>query len=272
MDRVLIVSDDVAFIGHIENTLKQVGFEVAQQSNEVHLQLAIDSFTPEMIIVKGDTPKLSTLRVGQILKEVVDYKGKIILIMNTDQKIDPADFSALKMDYLLFEPVGAVKVISHVLNLMSGDREVVRKKLLNIAQSDSRFRENEGALLVSSGKSIEEELIYVTGYVDDPTKMQVENISQQNINQPQNELDIIKSKFMQELTEKSSKYSNHIESYNKAIAHLNVDLKTGHNKKHTHSIQKKLRAEFIVDSGKDSMENLDRERRKFAVALVKKDK
>lgn len=262
MDRVLIVSEEVIFTSHVEKTLMEVGFEVAVQSSEAGLHEAIVNFRPSLIIVKGGSAKLSSLRVGQLLKETVKYAGKVILILNQNQNIDPNDINRVKMDYLLFEPVGAVKVVSHVLNLMTEQRDVVRGRLQQIAENDPTFRKQEENFMVS-GKTVDQELIHVTGKIkkDDITHVKSKE-----------EMQHIKKAIMQELTENEAKYQKKIESYDMAISNLDVDLKKGLKKRQTGERQKALRKELLVDPGQEKLESLDRDRQKFAIALVKKTK
>lgn len=253
MDRVLIVSEEVIFASHVEKTLKEVGFEVAIQSNESGLGQAIQNFNPDVLVVKGGSVRVSSLRVGQRLKEVIKFKGKVILILNKSENINPNDINRVKMDYLLFEPVGAVKVVSHVLALMPGQREAIRSRLNRLTESDPHFRKQE-ELFTVSGKTAELETVHVkSSAIANPEEMQR-----------------IKSNIEKELTDKGPIQLKKIDSYNKAISNLDVDLKKGLNKRQTGLKQKALRKELLVDPGKEKLDSLDEERRKFAAALMKK--
>ena len=163
MDRVLIVSDEVIFTSHIEKTLKEVGLDVLSLTHESGLNEALQQFYPEVLIVKGDSPKLSSLRIGQQLRDRFKFQGKVIIIINKDQKINPDDLNRVKMDALLFEPIGAIKLVSHVLNLITEQKDLIRSKLIKLVENDASFRLKEEKILVSSGKSIDQELIHVTG-------------------------------------------------------------------------------------------------------------
>lgn len=265
MDRVLIVSEEVIFASHVEKTLIEVGFEVAIHSSEQGLQQAIQNFNPHVLVVKGDSVKLSSLRVGQTLKEVIKYQGKVILILNKNQNIDPNDINRVKMDYLLFEPVGAVKVVSHVLNLITEHRDVIRGRLEKIAENDTNFRKQEEKFMVS-GKSVDQEMVHVTGKIkkDEPTLVKSkEAVSPE-------EMQHIKADIEKELADNEALHHKKIETYNSSIANINADLKKGHKKRQTNDKQKALRKELLVDPGQEKLDSLDNDRRKFAVALVKK--
>lgn len=274
MDRVLIVCEEAIFSNHVEKTLIEVGFEVATQPNEAGLQEAIINFNPDILVVKGDSAKLSTLRVGQTLRETIKYPGKVILILNKNQKIDPTDLNRVKMDYLLFEPVGAVKVVSHVLNLITEHREAIKSRLIKIAESET-FKEKEKNFLVS-GKSIAQELVHVTGKIKKEKFIHVKSSDDPHPEAPSAEAltevesEQIKSKFMHELAENERLLKAKIDSYNNSISNIDVDLKLGHKKRHTSEAQRKLRKEVLVDPAQEKLDSLDHERRQFAAALVKK--
>jgi DNA-binding response OmpR family regulator len=265
MDRVLLVTEEAVFSSHVEKTLIEVGFEVAIHTTEQALQEIILNFKPDIIVVKGGSTKLSSLRVGQTLKEVIKFAGKVILILNKNQNIDPNDINRVKMDYLLFEPVGAVKVVSHVLNLMTEQREVIRGRLMKIAEHDANFRKQEEHFLVF-GKNIDQELVHVTGKLK---KEETAHVKTADALSPE-ELNHIKTQVMNELNANETMHKKKIEAYDLAIANLDVDLKEGHKKRQTNERQKALRKELVVDPGQEKLDSLDKERQKFAIALTKK--
>lgn len=279
MDRVLIVSEEVIFASHIEKTLKEVGFEVAIQSSESGLLQALQNFNPEILVVKGASAKLSSLRVGKMLKEQPNFAGKVILILNKDQNIDPNDIANVKMDYLLFEPVGAVKVVSHVLSLIPEQKDAIRLRLQKLTESDSNFRKQE-ELFTVSGKSQSEEkdVIHLAGQNEKNEITHVTGAQQAtevthvtgDAGVTPEEMQQIKSKIEKELSANQAKYHEKIESYNKAIANLDVDLKVGHKKRQTNNKQKALRKQLLVDPGQEKLDSLDEDRRKFAIALTKR--
>lgn len=268
MDRVLIVSDEVVFASHVEKTLVEVGFEVALQNNESGIQQKILDFKPEIIVVKGGSAKLSSIRVGQVLKEAIKYTGRVILILNKNQNIDPTDINRVKMDYLLFEPVGAVKVVSHVLNLMTEHREAIRGRLQKIAD-DPNFKSREEKLTVS-GKNPDHEMIHVTGKADKNELQHVKSKDALDDALGAKEMQHIKTQIDKELIDNEALTAKKIEVYNNNISNLDIDLKVGHKKRQTNERQKSLRKELLVDPGQEKLDSLDQERRNFAMALVKK--
>jgi len=265
MDRVLIVSEEAVFTSHVEKTLIEVGFETALLNSEDGLQQKILEFKPEIIVVKGGSAKLSSMRVGQALKEIIKYQGKVILILNKNQNIDPHDINRVKMDYLLFEPVGAVKVVSHVLNLVTEHRDAIRGRLQKIADNDPSFRKQEENFLVS-GKSVDQEMVHVTGKVDKTTVTHVK--SKEGLT-PE-EMQHVKVQLEKELSDNEALHHKKIEAYNNLIGNLDADLKLGHKKRHANEKQKALRKELLVDPGQEKLDSLDQDRRKFAIALTKK--
>lgn len=265
MDRVLIVSEEVIFASHVEKTLIEVGFDVAIQSSEAGLQQAIANFTPHVLVVKGDSAKLSSLRVGQILKETIKYQGKVILILNKNQNIDPNDINRVKMDYLLFEPVGAVKVVSHVLNLMTENRESIKNRLQKLADHDQNFRKQEENFIVS-GKSVEQEMVHVTGKLK---KDELTHVKSKEAIGPE-EMQHIKADIEKELADNEALHRSKIEAYDSLIGNIDIDLKKGHKKRQTNDKQKALRKELLVDPGQEKLDSLDNDRRAFATALMKK--
>ncbi len=265
MDRVLIVTEEAVFASHVEKTLIEVGFEAALLNNENGLQHKIFEFQPDIVVVKGGSAKLSSMRVGQVLKEIIKYQGKVILILNKNQNIDPHDINRVKMDYLLFEPVGAVKVVSHVLNLVTEHRDAIRGRLQKIADSDPNFRKQEENFMVS-GKNADHEMIHVTGKADKTAVTHVK--SKEGL--AHEEMQHIKEQFEKELIDNEALHHKKIEAYDNAISNLDADLKLGHKKRHANEKQKALRKELLVDPGQEKLDSLDQDRRKFAIALTKK--
>ena len=265
MDRVLIVSEEVVFASHVEKTLIEVGFEVALQNNESGLQQKILDFKPEILVVKGGSAKLSSIRVGQALKEIIKYTGKVILILNKNQNIDPTDINRVKMDYLLFEPVGAVKVVSHVLNLMTEHKDAIRGRLEKLAENDPAFKSREEKLTVA-GKAVDSDMVHVTGKT---VKTEFTHVKSKEAYSPE-EMRHVKTQIDKELSDNQALTAKKIESYNKDISNLDIDLNKGHKKRQTNERQKSLRKELLVDPGQEKLDSLDKERRNFAMALVKK--
>ena len=76
MDRVLLVFDDLQYSGHLEMTLRKVGFDTETITNEYNLSEKLLTFNPDYIIVKGNSPRVSCFQIGRKLKETVRYQGR----------------------------------------------------------------------------------------------------------------------------------------------------------------------------------------------------
>ena len=266
MDRVLIVSDEVVFSAHIEKTLTEIGLEVKTLAHEAGLLEVLTNFRPEVLIAKGDSAKVSSLRVGNLLRDRFKFPGKVIIILNKDQKINPDDLNRVKMDALLFEPIGAIKLVSHVLNLINEHKEAIRSKLIKLVENDAAFRAKEEKILVSSGQSIDQELIHVTGQVGSNPK----SIANARDDVSNAEMLKIRDHIMQELASTDAGLQSKIDVYNQEISRIDAGLKNGLNRKQTKAVQISLRKEQLVDPGQEKLDSLDEERKRFAFALVKK--
>jgi len=266
MDRVLIVSDEAAFATHIEKTLIEVGLEVLILATESGLQESLQQFYPDVLIVKGDSAKLSSLRIGQQLRDRFKFSGKVIIILNKAQKINPDDLNKVKMDALLFEPVGAIKLVSHVLNLITEQKDSIRGKLIKLVENDASFRLKEEKILVSSGKSIDQELIHVTGNVNSKSGSPANNRDAVS----QDEMHKIRDHISQEIESNAHSLKAKIDVYNNSIKNIDATLNNGLSKRQAKIVQSSLRKEQLVDPGKEKLDSLDEERKKFALALVKK--
>ena len=283
MDRVLLVTSDQTFSSHIEMTVNQIGLDVSVCMFETELYDFLNEFKPSIVVVKGDNQDISSLAVGKVLRDH-KYDGRVILILGKDQKVDPNDLNQVKMDFLLFEPVGAIKVISHILDLMTEQRDVIRKRLLKMVEGDNQFRNKEESFLVSSGKSLNQEITHVRGKIksdsgfshikggqshsEDHDKHVSANPEQLTADDLAAAGDRIKNELKQNEVGLRSK----IDKYNKAIQNIDIPLSTRHKIRDTHSRQKVLREEHLIDPGQEKLDNLDSERKKFANALMKPDK
>lgn len=158
MDRVLLVFDDLQYSGHLEMTLRKVGFDTETITNEYNLSEKLLTFNPDYIIVKGNSPRVSATQIGKKLKESVRYQGRVILIFPQDAEVKPEELIKLRMDLLLFEPISALRLVAHLLTLTTVDQDAIMDKLLRIAHTDSQFRQYEQQILKNSGASIDAEI------------------------------------------------------------------------------------------------------------------
>ena len=79
--RVLLVFDDFNELSLTETYLKKVGFDVEGISNEARIYDHILSFNPQIMVVYGGGSKVSSVSVGQKLKDSLRFNGKSIIIM-----------------------------------------------------------------------------------------------------------------------------------------------------------------------------------------------
>lgn len=252
MDRVLIVMDNVQFSGHLENTLRKIGYVTDTLQSEYNLAERLLSFNPDVIVARGTSNRLSTLNVGKRLKDNARYMGKAILIFNANNVPDEAQTYKLKVDTILEEPASALKIAVSILNLEPTDKSAMHEKLYKMVQDDAIFRQEEQSYLVQHGSDIEQELIKVK--------------STQKT--PENDLVSIKTRIKNELQEQT-RLLGKIENYNKQIDKIDVDLKKGLSKRKTKAENKANRKEWDIPASKEA-QDLDRARKEFTVELFKK--
>jgi DNA-binding response OmpR family regulator len=280
MDRVLIAIDQIQYASHLEMTLRKVGFDVEVIANEFNLSEKLLTFNPDMIIVRGQSAKLSAFNVGKKLKDHLKYSGRVIIILGQDQKISPEDLTKIRMDLLLFEPLGVLKLVMNILNLDPARKEMMQDRLLRMAETDSAFRSQEQSYLVSHGQDLDRELIQVQGKISDDDQdllisdEVLEGFDSRHVQTKKAEPETLSSEYKQnlqaELAAGRDELSLRIDTYNHQIKKLDQDLKKGLNKRQTKSVLKKQRAELMVDPGQEKLDSLDQEKRKFAQAMFRK--
>lgn len=284
MDRVLLVIDDIQYAGHLESTLRKVGFDVETITNEFNLSEKLLSFNPDYIIVKGLGIRVTTEAVGKKLKDSTKFLGKVILVFPQDRKTsNPEELIKLRMDVLLFEPISALRLINSLLALTNLDKDSIFDRLMRLALTDAQFRATESELLQGSGSTLESEIKLVTSRSKDKSEadsslkeVDILNFISPKADESQKttaknpDLDVsseYKQSVQNELNALGSDLSLRIETYNNAIKTIDQDLKSGHKKRQTRAMNVKLFNEI----SEDSRVSLDEERKKFARALVKKD-
>lgn len=295
MDRVLLIVDDIQYCRHLEMTLRKVGFEIESMNSEFNLNETVLTFNPDYIICRGNSSRLSALNIAKKLKESnVRLSAKVILVFPEDFNIPAEDLIKLKMDILLFEPISTLRIAVSLFSLTGGDVEFAKDKLLKFAITDSQFRNYEQQLLMSAGVTLDSEIETISemrqfslGKQEDKP-LPVETAS----SAPKIEEEFVyvtgtegiqpeESQFVQEKgpTELSKEIANvsgglaaKIDSYNQAINNLDQDLKQGLKKRQTKMIGNQLHKDLIAEgkTDKDSIEELDAERKRFANALFKK--
>ena len=288
MDRVLIASDDIQYVSHLEMTLRKVGFEVESITNEYNLPEKILSFNPDYFIAKGDSARVSSQSIGKKLKENNKFLGKIILVFSENHQSSPDDFIKLRMDLLLFEPIGAIKLVSELLSLTQFDREVMMDRLLRFAQTDGTFRNFENQVLKKTGQTVDSEIQIISSLLQpqqkeaDELKMSESDVlgfTQAKVAgrtaKPSSEGQVPESLILSEeyknglkneLASLNGELPLRIDSYNQSIKDINQDLKKGLGKKITKLANKVMFQEY----SSEELKLQDEERKKFAKALLKK--
>jgi len=159
MDRVILLFDDLQYAGHIEKTLRKIGFDTETITNEYHLNEKILAFNPDFLVVKGAaSSKASSLLVGKKLKDSIKFNGKVILMFPEDGRPSSEDLIRLRMDLLLIEPISALRLSAHILSLSGRNHDAIMDRILRVANSDIAFRTNEQQILKQMGESIDTEI------------------------------------------------------------------------------------------------------------------
>ncbi len=288
MDRVLLVFDDLQYAGHLEMTLRKVGFDTETITNEYNLSDKLLSFNPDFIIVKGNSSRVSGLQVGKKLKESVKYSGRVILIFPEDLKPKPDELIKLRMDLLLFEPLSALRLVAHLMTLTNGDQDTIMDKLLRIAHTDTQFRQSEQQIIKTTGASIDVEIQFITSRMKGKatTTETLDENSIQSFYDPNfidgkaktsPDLDtsykpVIDPAFIKSVNEEvlsaKDELPLRIETYNRVINTVDQDLKIGLSKRHTKKSARESESITLPDEKTDR----DEARKKFVTALWKKEK
>lgn len=295
MDRVLVISEDIQYVSHLEMTLRKVGFDVESITNEYNLQEKLLSYNPDYIIAKGEASRASAQNIGKKLKENSKFTGKIVLVFPENQHSNPEDFIKLRMDLLLFEPIGAMKLVSQLLTLTQFDKEAMFERLMKYALTDNQFRNNENQILKKLGQTVDSEMQLISSTWSRPTaKVGVSDVVNESDvadfaaaksvsndkseavrvlggeDQSAQEAFVVteeyKNQLKNELTQINGELPLRIDSYNQAIKTINQDLKKGLGKRITKAANKNM----YKDVSEKDLTEQDEERKKFVKALMKK--
>ncbi len=295
MDRVLVISEDIQYVSHLEMTLRKVGFDVESVTNEYNLQEKLLSYNPDYIIAKGEASRASAQNIGKKLKENSKFTGKIVLVFPENQQSSPEDFIKLRMDLLLFEPIGAMKLVSQLLTLTQFDKEAMFERLMKYALTDNQFRNNENQILKKLGQTVDSEMQLISSAWSRPAaKVGVsEAVNESDVaafaaaksasndksgavrvlgGEDQSAQDAFvvteeyKNQLKNELTQINGELPLRIDSYNQVIKTINQDLKKGLGKRITKAANKNM----YKDVSEKDLTEQDEERKKFVKALMKK--
>ena len=119
MVKILLVYEDFNELTLTESYLKKVGFDVVGISNEVLLQDQLLSFNPDVVVTNGSNNRVSSLSIGQKMKDNQRFHGKLIIVVPKDVRPSPQDILRIKMDGIIESPVNPEKLIQ-VLCRLSG--------------------------------------------------------------------------------------------------------------------------------------------------------
>lgn len=284
MDRILIAVDNNAYAGHLEMTLRKVGYDIENTSTEYNLSEKLLSFNPDIIIAKGNSTRLSALNIGRKLKETIRFAGKVVLVMAGNQKINPADLSAIRTDLMLFEPIGAMGLTMQILNMDPLRKKTMQEKLIRMAEIDANFRMAEQTYLTQYGRDLDRELKLIAGpdYVPQNEEIMIKDSDITELTQPLHlkgkyeppKVSQVTSDYMkalaEELTHLETEMPLRIDTYNHLIKNIDGDLRKGLSKRDTQAVQKVIHRNASTDPGLETLKSIDQERQEYVNALWKK--
>lgn len=137
MKRVLLVYDDFNELTLMESQLKRVGFDAYGLSSELQLSDQILGFRPDVIVAMGRNSRVSTLSVGQKMRDLKSYQGKVILIQAPGTKLSTQDLLKVRMDSLLSAPVAADTLIVAICKVLSLDAQALLEKWTKVSREHS---------------------------------------------------------------------------------------------------------------------------------------
>lgn len=140
--RILLLNEDFSENSRIEGLLKKIGFDTSTLGGEVGLTEQILGFRPELIVVSGQSAKLSAISVGAKLKEMRAFTGLVILGFPKDGRLSTPELLKTKVDRILdtpFDVEALIRAICELLNLDADSHvEKLRKFTMVISGSESQ--------------------------------------------------------------------------------------------------------------------------------------
>lgn len=284
MERILIAVDNNAYAGHLEMTLRKVGYDIENISTEYNLSEKLLSFNPDIIVAKGNSSRLSALNIGRKLKETIKFAGKVVLVMAGNQKLTPQDLSSIRTDLMLFEPIGAMGLTMQILNLDPLRKKTMQEKLLRMAEIDVNFRQAEQSYLVKYGRDLDKELKLIAGpdYVPQNEEIHIKDSDITELTQSMHikgkseptKVSQVTSDYLKalaaEMAQIESELPLRIDTYNHLISTIDGDLRKGLSKRDTQTVQKGIHRDATVDPGIEAIKSIDQERQNYVNALWKK--
>jgi DNA-binding NtrC family response regulator len=136
MIKVLLVFEDFNELTATETVLKKVGFDVVGINSEISMQEQLLAFYPDIVVAHGKSSRVSSLSVGQKMKENHRYPGKVVIVVPKDVRPSPQEMIKMKMDGILEAPLQAEKLIQLLSRLMEHDPQPFLEKLQKAKLSD----------------------------------------------------------------------------------------------------------------------------------------
>ncbi|MCK6598704.1 MAG: hypothetical protein L6Q37_10100 [Bdellovibrionaceae bacterium] len=282
MSKVLLVYDDFAELSNLDSALKKVGFDVIALTNEYTIKDQVVTFNPDVIVICGDSSRVSTLSVGKKLKEMSRWQGKSILVFPPTYKIPPDDLLKIRMDMMLETRISLTKMIQVIAKYAGQDENLVVDRLVkpfsnekaDISSSKSepvKLGDDDNKIQIIQGKENKkedpfQELIKELSGADkeieivkDKNKLNKETVEIKSAESAQERLRNEVEAHSQKMAEKLKKYS---EILTESSLYPESTLK----KVATKAEFKKL----MKDWNKDELKDQDGLRKEFVKALFKK--
>ena len=165
MRKILLAYEDFNELTITESYLKKVGFDVLGISNELFINEKILSFNPDIVLVHGKASRVSSLSVGQKLKEHSRFNGKVVIVLPKGFKPTPSDMIKIKMDAALEAPVQPEKLIETLAKVAGLDAKPLLEKFSRARMSDPEI---EAWFKVSGKNFVKPE----RNLIQDPTRIE----------------------------------------------------------------------------------------------------
>lgn len=138
MIKILLVYENYNHLVSIETSLKKIGFDVLGITNEYSLSEKVLGFNPDLIIASGeDTGKVKTQSIGEKLREMTRWLGKVILVYSETQDPSPEELIKVRADQVLVAPVEVPTLITTIAMLSGLEARVLLERLAKYTQGGS---------------------------------------------------------------------------------------------------------------------------------------
>ncbi len=154
MDKVLLIFDEYSQMIQLETMIRKLGFDAIGITNEMSMSDQIVTFNPDIILVHGKGQKVSSVRVAQKLREMLRWQGKVLLILQQGQKINPEDLATMRMDLVLEAPYEMEKIVQILARFGGLDEESLVQKFQNqkSAHQDEKKDERKEFMLITDSE------------------------------------------------------------------------------------------------------------------------